>query len=315
MAYPPQPHPQDPWGPQPRGAHSRPDYGRPPYGQPAPQPGHEPRVTRQGPDPHPWQGGPPWSPGPQTQYIQDDLYALPLAQDEYALPPSRNRTLVIGLSAGLGVLLVGAAIGAVTYFNSSGSKPTIALPGTSFPTTAPRQSAPPSEAPTTPSPSSRAQAGSPIADSEFDDWKFNLSGVKFDANKVDGWTYDTCDPVDGQGVLAKNDCERAVQVAYSAYRGHLKAVQVMMSFPTDKAARTTATRLAKLTSDAMNIRSDMVLPTYAYGKIRTNPAKKYVVVTIVTADKSARSKAAKFHLYLQAHSVSHLLLRDVIVTS
>jgi uncharacterized membrane protein len=245
------------------------------------------------------------------------VYALPLAYDEYALPPRRNRTLIIALSAGLGVLLVGAAIGAVTYLNSPGSKPAIALPSTatSLPTAAPRQSDPSPDAPATPSPSSRAQAGSPIADSEFDDWKFNLSGVKFDANKVDGWTYDTCDPVDGQGVLAKNNCERAVQIAYSAYRGHLKAVQVMMTFPTDKAARTAATRLAKLNSNAMNIRSDMVLPTYAYGKIRTNPAKKYVVVTIVTADKSARAKAAKFHLYLQAHSVSYFLLRDVIVTS
>jgi hypothetical protein len=229
------------------------------------------------------------------------------------------------LSAGLGVLLVGAAIGAATYFNSPGSKPTVALPGTatSLPTSAPRQSDPPPDEPADPSPeptaapstSSRAQAGSPIADAEFGDWKFNLSGVKFDADKVDGWTYDTCDPVDGQGVLAKNNCERAIQIAYSAYRGHLKAVQVMMSFPTDRAARTTATRLAKLASNAMNIRSDMVLPTYAYGKIRTNPAKKYVVVTIVTADKSARSKAAKFHLYLQAHSVGYFLLRDVIVTS
>ncbi|MEU6785352.1 hypothetical protein ABZ912_39710 [Nonomuraea angiospora] len=309
MAYPPQPHPQDPWGP----------HGRSPYGQPAPWPGHDPRVTQQGQEPA-------WPPGPRTLYIQDDPYSLPLAQYEDALPPSRNRTLIIGLSAGLGVLLVGAAIGAVTYFNSPGSKPTVALPSTatSPPTTAPWQSDPPSDEPSTvpstdptstPSTSSRAQAGSAIADAEFDDWKFNLNGVKFDANKVKGWTYDTCEPVDGQGVLAKNKCERAVQVAYSAYRGHLKAVQVMMSFPTDKAARTTATRLAKLTSDAMNIRSDMVLPTYAYGRIRTNPAKKYVVVTIVTADKTARSKAAKFHLYLQAHSVSYFLLRDAIVTS
>ncbi|MEV4014170.1 hypothetical protein AB0J35_27080 [Nonomuraea angiospora] len=312
MAYPPQPHPQDPWGP----------HGRSPYGQPASRPGHEPRVTHQGQEPA-WSFTPQAHYTPetsysaQTQYIQDDLYSMPLAQYEDALPPSRNRTLIVGLSAGLGVLLVGAAIGAVTYFNSSGSKPTVALPSsaTSFPTTAPRQSDPPPAEPADPSASSRAQAGSPIADTEFDDWKFNLSGVKFDANKVDGWTYDTCDPVDGQGVLAKNKCQRAIQIAYSAYRGHLKAVQVMMSFPTDKAARTTATRLAKLTSDAMNIRSDMVLPTYAYGKIRTNPAKKYVVVTIVTADRSARSKAAKFHLYLQAHSVGYFLLRDVVVTS
>ncbi|MEV6034066.1 hypothetical protein AB0L65_23135 [Nonomuraea sp. NPDC052116] len=30
-----------------------------------------------------------------------------------------------------------------------------------------------------------------------------------------------------------------------------------------------------------------------------NPAKKYVVVPIVIANKQARSKAEKFHLYLQ----------------
>ncbi|GAA3092924.1 hypothetical protein [Nonomuraea salmonea] len=139
--------------------------------------------------------------------------------------------------------------------------------------------------------------------------------MKFDANKVGGWTYETCEPVDAQGLLAKNDCRRAIQVAYSAYRGHLKAVQVMLEFPSDKAARNAATRITKLTTDAVNIRRDMALRTFEYGKIRTSPAKNYVVVTIVTADRTAQSKADKFHLYMQADSVGYFLLRDVTITS
>ncbi|TMR24981.1 hypothetical protein ETD86_02365 [Nonomuraea turkmeniaca] len=276
--------------------------------------------------------------GSQNQHGQGDPYGMSQYDYDYGLPPKRNNTLMIGLSAGLGVLLlIGGTVGAVSYFNSAGSKPAAAQPGatTSLPTTAPWQSespsgepsgeptGAPSEEPTepaveptdTPPTSSRAAPGSPIAHTEFDDWKFNLGGVKFDAKKVGGWTYDTCDPVDAQGVLAKNNCERAVQVAYSAYRGHLKAVQVMLSFPTDKAAKTAATRMAKLTSDPVNIRRDMALATFVYGQIRANVAKKYVIVTIVTADKTAKSKAEKFHLYKQADSVSYFLLRDLTVTS
>ncbi|WP_240780173.1 hypothetical protein, partial [Nonomuraea zeae] len=194
--------------------------------------------------------------------------------------------------------------------------------------TAPPQSDPPSATPsetpssdpsTTPTDSTptskRAQPGSPLTDDEFDDWKFGLGGVKFSADKVGGWTYDNCDPVDGEGVLAKNDCVRAVEVAYSAYSGHLKAVQVMMAFPSDQAAKTTAAKLAKLSSDAVRWRKEKAHANYAYGKIRSGASKKYVIVTIVTADKTARSKATKFHAYLQTDLASYFLLRDLTITS
>ncbi|MGI5282093.1 hypothetical protein ACQEVF_02070 [Nonomuraea polychroma] len=335
-------------GPQPR-------QGGPPGGL-GPQPGRHGRLgppDRHGPH-HPYTPQSPYdsqspydapSPydlrnpyGSQSQYGQDDPYGLSPAPFDYGLPPKRNTTLIMGLSIGLGVLLLaGGTVGAVAYANASGSKPAAAQPGTetSAPTTAPWQSDPPSAEPSgeptepatdptdsppaepsdTPPTSGRAAPGSPIAHTEFDDWKFNLGGVKFDAKKVGGWTYDTCEPVDAQGVLAKNNCERAVQIAYSAYRGHLKAVQVMLSFPTDKAAKSAATRMAKLTSDPVNFRRDMAHATFAYGQVRANVAKKYVVVTIVTTDKSAKSKAEKFHLYKQADSVSYFLLRDLTVTS
>ncbi|MEV5894379.1 hypothetical protein [Nonomuraea fuscirosea] len=291
--------------------------------------------------------------GRATQYGQADLYGLP--QHDYGTAPRRGNTLVIGLSIGLGLLLLaGGTVGAVTYLGSPETPAALPSSATSFPTTAPWQSDAPSDAagdagdepsggpadeasagasdepeaepsgepsepaadPTaTPPASGRAQPGSPIAHTEFGDWKFDLSGVRFSAAKVAGWTYDSCDPVDGRGVLAKNKCTRAVQVAYTAYRGHLKAVQVMMMFPTDTAAKAAATRLAKLNSNAVNIRSDMTFSTFAYGAIRTNPSKKYVVVTIVTADKTAKARAEKFHLYMQADSMSYFLLRDVTVTS
>ncbi|MEV4071856.1 hypothetical protein [Nonomuraea fuscirosea] len=291
--------------------------------------------------------------GRATQYGQADLYGLP--RHDYGTAPRRGNTLVIGLSIGLGLLLLaGGTVGAVTYLGSPETPAALPSSATSFPTTAPWQSDAPSDAagdagdepsggpadeasagasdepeaepsgepsepaadPTaTPPASGRAQPGSPIAHTEFGDWKFDLSGVRFSAAKVAGWTYDSCDPVDGRGVLAKNKCTSAVQVAYTAYRGHLKAVQVMMMFPTDTAAKAAATRLAKLNSNAVNIRSDMTFSTFAYGAIRTNPSKKYVVVTIVTADKTAKARAEKFHLYMQADSMSYFMLRDVTVTS
>jgi hypothetical protein len=266
-----------------------------------------------------------------------------MPQTQYGLPAKRNTSLIVGLCVTLGVILLGGGtVGVIRHFNTADAEPGLAQPTPH--TTAPPQSDPasanpsgepsdqpsdatsdatsdqpsdePSTAPTdTPSTSSRAAPGSPISDKEFRNWKFALGGVNFAANKVAGWTYDTCDPVDALGEMAKNHCGRAIQVAYTAYRGHLKAVQVMMSFPTDKAAKATATRLEKLNTDALNVRRDMTHATYAYGKIRSGAYKKYVVVTIVTADTSAKAKADKFHLYLQADTASYFLLRDTTVTS
>ncbi|GAA3132055.1 hypothetical protein [Nonomuraea salmonea] len=143
-----------------------------------------------------------------------------------------------------------------------------------------------------------------------------MGTVKFRANKVAGWTYDTCTPVDGKGgVLRKNKCERAVQLAYSAYSGHLKAVQLIMEFPSDQAAKTTADRLSKLSSDAVTWRQDKAHSDYVYGKILSGASRKYVVVTIVTADKTAGEKAPGFHAYLQTDHTSYFRIRDATITS
>ncbi|WP_155126684.1 hypothetical protein [[Actinomadura] parvosata] len=328
-----------PYGP-PRDAYGPPpdpeSYGPPrdAYGPP-PEPGpYGPPHDAYGPPPDPGPYGPPPHANPQTTYA---AHPYDLAQNPYdygGLPVKRHNTLLIGLSAGLGiVLLLGGTAGAVAYFNTTRAQTTgLSGTGTSGPTTAPLRSDPPAAEPSeepsgepseeasdgssgTTRGTAQAAPGSPIEHTEFGDWKFRFEGVKFEANKVGGWSYDTCDPVDGQGVLARNKCERAIQVAYSAYRGHLRAVQVTMAFPTDKAAKAAAARLAKLDASAVNIRSDMTLDTFAYGQIRANVAKKYVIATIVTADRTAKPKADKFHLYLQADAMSYFLLRDVTITS
>ncbi|WP_425465404.1 hypothetical protein [Nonomuraea mesophila] len=126
-----------------------------------------------------------------------------------------------------------------------------------------------------------------------------------------GWTYDSCDGLDGKGELAEHNCERAVELAYSAYAGHLKAVQVIMTFPDETAAKTASTRLNKLPSNALKWRRDQVLDTFDYGKIRSGTVKKYVVLTVVTADRTARAKATKFHHYLQADHKNYFLFRDL----
>ncbi|MGW3342635.1 hypothetical protein ACWDA3_04985 [Nonomuraea rubra] len=228
---------------------------------------------------------------------------------------------------GLAVLLLGGGgWAAYAYLSSPGPAPKIAMPSGTPTTTEPAPSATPdtsdepSPAPSdtpddTPATSNQAEPGSPITHQEFNDWNFALGGIKFKADKVGGWNYSSCAPVDGEGVLAKNKCERAVQLAYSAYSGHLKAVQVMMSFPTDRAAKTTADRLAKLSSNAVKWRQDKALARYTYGKILSGASKNYVVVTIVTADKSAGTKAPNFHAYLQTDHTSYFELRDQTITS
>ncbi|UBU14857.1 hypothetical protein [Nonomuraea gerenzanensis] len=220
---------------------------------------------------------------------------------------------------GLAVLLLGGGgWAAYAFLSSPAPTPKLALPSstptTSTPTPSPTPT--PSDTPAeTPATTKQAQPGSPLTHQEFNDWNFALGGIKFKADKVAGWTYSSCAPVDGQGVLARNKCQRAVQLAYSAYSGHLKAVQIMMSFPTDQAAKTTANRLAKLSSNAVKWRQDKALTRYVYGKILSGASKNYVVVTIVTADKSAGTMAPNFHAYLQTDHTSYFELRDQTITS
>ncbi|MEV0619402.1 hypothetical protein AB0I81_39210 [Nonomuraea sp. NPDC050404] len=229
------------------------------------------------------------------------------------------------------MLVVGGGAAAYAYLSAPGPAPTVALPSTSPSTSSPSESASPPQAPTTAPPQSTppestsptntqptstpAQSGTPITHNEFDDWTFTQGGVKFEADKVAGWTYSSCKGLDSQGVLVKNRCQRAVQLAYSAYGGHLKAVQLVMSFPNDQAAKITADRLATLSSNAVKWRQDKALPSYAYGKILSGSAKRYVVMTIVTADKSARTKAPNFHAYLQTDRATSILSRGQTLTS
>jgi hypothetical protein len=156
------------------------------------------------------------------------------------------------------------------------------------------------------------QGGGRLDDDEFGDWNFRLGDVAYQARRVGGWTYDSCAPVDRNGVLAGTTCERAVQLAYSAYRGHLKAVQVIMAFPSAKAAKAMAEQLAN-TSGVVKWRRDQVLGKYVYGKLRSGATKNYVVVTVVTADKTARAKATRFHHYLHTDHSNYFRFRDPAV--
>ncbi|WP_431933693.1 hypothetical protein [Nonomuraea jabiensis] len=171
----------------------------------------------------------------------------------------------------------------------------------------------PTPEPKKPSPSKNERPDSPIDADEYGDWDFRVGSVTFRAEKVGGWTYDSCAPVDRQGVLARNKCERAVQLAYSAYRGHLTAVQVIMSFPTVKAAKATAVRLAS-SSGAVKWRRDKMLDKYVYGKQRVTSSKRYVLLTVVTADRTAQAKATRFQHYLHADRSNSFLFRDPIAS-
>ncbi|MEV0613545.1 hypothetical protein AB0I81_09490 [Nonomuraea sp. NPDC050404] len=153
----------------------------------------------------------------------------------------------------------------------------------------------------------------PIDADQYGDWNFRMGDTAFKAKKVGGWTYDSCAPVDRNGVLARNNCERVVQLAYSAYRGHLTAVQVIMAFPTDQAAEAAADRLAK-TSGQVKWRRDTMLDEYVYGRQRVGQTKRYVLLTLVTADKTAQAKAQRFHQYLHADHSGSFLFRGGMAT-
>ncbi|MBF8185667.1 hypothetical protein ITP53_07925 [Nonomuraea sp. K274] len=210
--------------------------------------------------------------------------------------------VVTTLVAILAVLLPGGfTLSVYNHLNAPDRNTAVALPTTE-----------PTPEPDEPSPSENRRPGSPIDDDEFGDWNFRLGSVTFKAERAGGWTYDSCAPIDRQGVLAENKCERAAQLAYSAYRGHLTAVQVIMSFPTVTAAKATAKHLAN-SSRAVKWRRDKMLGKYAYGKIRSSSTKRYVLLTAVTADKTAHAKATRFHQYLHTDHSNYFLFRDPTV--
>ncbi|MFG1698499.1 hypothetical protein [Nonomuraea sp. NPDC049309] len=305
MAYPPQPQPQQP-GPW---------EGAP--GQGAPQ-GYGPQ-TPTGPRPpaQPTQPGPPTPPA----YGQQDYGPSPYAQGGPPSGPAASRPGGAGTGtkgAAVVFTLIGlttaAIIGLVIYFFVSLKDETgeVAMP-TSRPSTAqPDRTGPPPET-STPAPTREtAPPRAPLTADEFGDWNFALDGVRFQASKVAGWTYDTCTPVDGnERVLRANGCRRAVQLAYSAYKGHLKALVLLMAFPDEQSAKSAADRLAELSSNAVRWRRDHTHADYVYGKILKGASKKYVVVTIVTADKTASKRAQSFHGHLHADHKAYFLWRDM----
>ncbi|MEQ4720341.1 hypothetical protein [Nonomuraea sp. B19D2] len=199
----------------------------------------------------------------------------------------------------LAVLLPGGLTFSVYKYLSAPDPNTAAASPTTDPTLEPKE----------PSPSENERPDSPIDADEYGDWNFRAGSVTFKAEKVGGWTYDSCAPVDRHGVLAKNKCERVVQLAYAAYRGHLTAVQVIMSFPTVKAAKATAMHLAS-SSRAVKWRRDKLLDKYVYAKQRVASTERYVLLTVVAADKTAQVKATRFHHYLHTDRSNSFLFRD-----
>ncbi|WP_187415150.1 hypothetical protein [Nonomuraea sp. PA05] len=231
--------------------------------------------------------------------------------------------MIVALTALL--LLGGGAFGAYAYINSSTEAPPtpIAQPTTTPPTSAPPSSSPePSPTPTTSSPepsgTPSGSADSPLTHTEFGNWNYSLKGEKYAARKVGGWTYDSCDPLDAEGVMADNDCESAVQLAYTAYGGNLKAVQVILQFPGAADAKKTATQLKNGADEKVAWRRSSAHSSFAYGAVYSGAYLNYVVVTVVTTNASAKSKARKFHTAMQTDRGIHFFMKrrdEEVVTS
>ncbi|NBE99045.1 hypothetical protein FE391_36270 [Nonomuraea sp. KC401] len=286
--------------------------GQPPYGQGQPPYGQGAGPYGQGYD----QGAGPYGQG-QPPYGQNQGqygYGNQMGAPSYGSPPPgdrNNKALLISVIVVLsGLLIGGGAYGAYAFLGAPGPAPTlIAQPTTSPsapPTSAPPSSTPPSAPPSatpsdSPEPSSTpsGSADEPLEHSEFGDWNFSLKGEKYAARKVGGWTYDSCDPVDAEGVMADNNCENAVQLAYTAYGGNLKAVQIILAFPSSGDTKNAAKQLKNTADKNVAWRRSSAHRSYSYGKIYTGAYVKHLVITIVTANSSAKPKAAKFHTALQ----------------
>ncbi|TDE48498.1 hypothetical protein E1295_21110 [Nonomuraea mesophila] len=99
--------------------------------------------------------------------------------------------------------------------------------------------------------------------------------------------------------MADNNCANAIQLAYTAYGGNLKAVQIILAFPSSSDTKNAAKALKNTADKNVAWRRSSAHRSYSYGKIYTGAYVKHLVITIVTANSSAKSKAAKFHTALQ----------------
>ncbi|MDA0644464.1 MULTISPECIES: hypothetical protein [Nonomuraea] len=220
-------------------------------------------------------GVPPYAPdGPAPR-----LYAPERETDR-----RRRGALAVGLAVTAAVLAGGGAVvAAITYQLH-------AIP------------APPADPPTlTPHHTTAAPVDTRLSHEEFGDRDL---GRELTAAKVGGWDHPTCDPVDGRGrVLGRNHCDHAAQIAYSARDGKLRAVQLLLAFPTEHRARAAAVSLSKRTSDAIRWRRGGTHAKYAYGKAGVAGAGPYVVVTVVTATGRAGGQAPAFHRVLHSDTV------------
>jgi hypothetical protein len=226
------------------------------------------------------------------KYVPADFGTPPYAPDGpvprlYAPDRQERRRgpLAVGLTVTLAVLVVAGA--AVTGIN---------LHLRALQT---RATEPP---PVKPQVSSRTPGRRALTHADFGDRE--LAGVP-DARKVGGWDHATCGPLDGKGkVLAAHGCEQAAQVAYRAAGGGLRAVQLLLAFPSDSRAKDAAFSLSKRSSSALRWRRGGTHEKYGYGKVGVGGVGPYVVVTVVTATGPAVRQGPAFHKVLHTDTLS-----------
>ncbi|MEV0587636.1 hypothetical protein [Nonomuraea sp. NPDC050310] len=172
-------------------------------------------------------------------------------------------------------------------------------PEETTPEPSPEESTTPAEEPSE-TPSTTTQ-GKPLTVEEFGaDWNFRLGETAFQAERVGGWRHDTCGPLDGKNKpLSKNDCDHGVLMAYSGYGGKIKANVVLLAFPDEEQAKAALKGIAVDSNTTIRWRMDLLHKDFAYGKIRYNSTGRYVVATVVTGAQAEKTRAERFHRYLQ----------------
>ena len=85
--------------------------------------------------------------------------------------------------------------------------------------------------------------------------------------------------------------------------GNLRAVQLLLAFPTEHRARAAAVSLSQRSSEALRWRRGGTHDRYAYAKAGVAGTGPYVVVTVVTATGKAGGRGPEFHRVLHADTL------------
>ncbi|GAM48019.1 hypothetical protein [Nocardia seriolae] len=215
--------------------------------------------------------------GQQPGLPQDPGYPQ---QQGFSQPPKSNTGLIIGVVAGL-VVMLAIAVGAIVLVSKDDKSSQADATTTTTTTEATSAPATTRTAPTTTKP---AAGGSRFHYTEYGkDWDFKFGDVELHAKYVTGRDFDTCAQIDKAGTLTGLGCQVASEMAWKAEGGELMLTQIVMTM-SDSGQADAA--YGQFDNKDVKLSDGTYIADFETGKWKAATLGKFVVYTVATATSS-----------------------------